>query len=142
MNNIPDKKYYSYQVTQRFLQAMDHLLEREKITAAAFGEIVRIPSSNLARLRTSTGENTVTTEAIARICDHWKVSPYWLITGDGEIFTDASLFAAYESIETRVMEVEKAVKSIGKSLEILHKTSPKFEQNRATTKKPRTKKRQ
>ncbi len=122
--DITDKKYFSYLITQRFLLAMDRILgnrQKGKVTATSFGEIVGMSGSNLIRLRTSAGENTVTLEAIARMCNQWKISPYWLITGNGEMFTNAELYAAYETLEVRLQDVETSINMIEKTIEIIHK---------------------
>ena len=119
-----DKRYFSYHITQRFLMAMDRILgERQggKVTAKSFGDIVGISSSNINRLRSSAGENTVTLEAVARICDRWKISPYWLMTGHGEMYTNAELYAAYETLEARLKDVEVAVKSIEETVDFIFK---------------------
>lgn len=123
-----DKKYYSYQVTQRFLVAMDRILgnrQNGKVTAYSFGETVGMTSSNLNRLRSSNGENAVTVEAIGRMCEVYKISPYWLLTGKGEMFTNAELYAAYESLEARVHDIEDALAGIESTLKILKSASNK-----------------
>jgi hypothetical protein len=111
--DITDKKYYSYHITQRFLLAMDRIIGNRrngKVTAAAFGEIVGMKASNISRLRDSTGENCVTVEAIGRIYEHYKISPYWLITGQGDMWSNDELYAAYQALEIRVSDTEEAIK--------------------------------
>ena len=110
--DITDKKYHSYHITHRFLFAMDRIIGSRgagKVTALSFGRVVGISSSNLNRLRNSTGENCVTVEAIGRICSHYKISPYWLITGQGDMYNNDQLYAAYEAIEKRVTQIELAM---------------------------------
>ena len=79
-----DKKYFSKLITQRFLLAMSTLIKTHEITVIAFGEIVGFSSSNITRLKEDNGVNTVTLEAVARMCDHFNVSPVWLFTGKGK----------------------------------------------------------
>lgn len=127
MPDISDKKYYSYHITQRFLIAMDRILgnrQNGKVTANAFGDTVGIWSSNINRLRSSAGEYTVTLEAVARMCEVYKISPYWLITGKGEMFTNAELYAAYESLETRVHDIEEALIGIESTLKSIKGSTP------------------
>lgn len=110
--SITDKKYFSYQITQRFIKAMDKIIgtgnHGEKVTARSFGEVVGISSSNLNRLRSSTGENVVTVEAIGRLCDNYKISPFWLILNVGEMENDGSI----KLIERRIKRLEAAIKKI------------------------------
>ncbi len=115
MLDITDKKYFSYNITQRFLFAMDRILGNRsmgKVTAQAFGDAVGMKASNIFRLRESTGENTVTVEAIGRLCNHYKISPYWLITGDGDMYSNSELMTAYKTLEGRMSNIEDAVKQI------------------------------
>lgn len=111
MPDISDKKYYSKQITKRFLIAMDKITgtrEGVKVTASAFGEVVGISSSNLTRLRTSNGDHAVTVEAIGRLCHHYKISPVWLITGQED--------EGDRTIEVRLQSLEKAIKRIDKDM--------------------------
>lgn len=115
MLDITDKKYFSYHITQRFLLAMDRVLANRsngKVTAQAFGDVVGIKSSNLNRLRETTGENSVTVEACARLCDHYKISANWLITGEGEMMSIADIKATCEALDKRVTELEDIVDGI------------------------------
>lgn len=128
-----DKKYYSYQITQRFLAAMDRILGNRingKVTAAAFGDIVGMSASNINRLRSSSGENTVTLEAVAKICEVYKISPYWLLTGKGEMYTNAELFSAYENLEARVLDIEEAMIGVNETLRLIKSASNKNSNNR------------
>lgn len=132
MPDTTEKKYYSYHITQRFLMAMDRILgnrQNGKLTANAFGETVGMSASNINRLRNSAGENTVTLEAIARLCEVYKISPYWLLTGKGEMYTNAELFAAYESLEERVGDIEDAMVGIETTLKTIKMTLPAGNKN-------------
>jgi DNA-binding Xre family transcriptional regulator len=114
-----DKKYFSKQITARFILAMDHIIsdrQNGKVTATAFGAIVGISGSNLTRLRDSNGENTVTTEAIGRLCDHYKISAYWLITGKGSMDENDELTSSLKKIKTVFPDIEQAVKTISIAL--------------------------
>ncbi|MDB5200569.1 MAG: hypothetical protein JWO92_2532 [Chitinophagaceae bacterium] len=86
MPDIRDKKYFSLQITKRFLIAMDKTIGGSgdnKITAKSFGDVVGIASSNLSRIRTNPGENFVTIEACGRLCHKYNISPNWLLLGTG-----------------------------------------------------------
>lgn len=124
MADITDKKYFSYQITQRFLFAMDRILGSRgsgKVTAKAFGEIVGIDSSNLIRLRKNAGEQFVTVEAIGRLCHHYKISSFWLLTGQGDLYSNDELAAAYRTLDDRLREVESSLHSIELMLPELRK---------------------
>lgn len=117
-----NKKYHSYQITRRFLAAMDKILcnrQNGKVTASSFGETVGMTASNISRLRVSQGENAVTLEAIGRMCEEYNISPYWLLTGKGEMFSNAEMRAAAESIGSHVKDIEKALAEMSSALKIL-----------------------
>ncbi|MEO9145069.1 MAG: hypothetical protein ABI237_05880 [Ginsengibacter sp.] len=102
---MPDKKYYSKQVTLRFLKAMDAITgnrESGKITAQAFGNSVGMSSSNINRLRSPETENTITVESLARLCENYKISPAWLITGEGKMLSKEK-----DNLEKRLGKIEK-----------------------------------
>lgn len=125
MPDITDKKYFSYTITQRFLFAMDRIIGSRsagKVTAKAFGDIVGISSSNINRLRTSTGEHTVTVEAIGRICHYYRISAFWLLTGEGDMYSNDELAAAYRTLENRLQQVEDAIIGIQQSVATIKKS--------------------
>ena len=125
-----DKKYYSSHITKRFLFAMDHITGSKttgKVTAKLFGDIVGISSSNLNRIRNNPAEHAVTIEAIGRLCHHYKISPYWLITGQGDMYNNDELKTAYKTLESRFADLEKAFVDIEKSLSIIRKNKTKTE---------------
>lgn len=113
--DITNKKYYTQHITVRFLKAMGVIMGNRsngKTTAKDFGEIVKINSTNLTRLRSSTGEHSVTVEAIGRMCNYYKISPYWLITGEGSMYADDQIINAYTNLESRVVALEDSVNQI------------------------------
>lgn len=117
---INNKKKHAAVITQRFLAAMDRITgnrSKGKITAAAFGKVVGITSSNLTRLRNKTNENFVTLEAVARICEAYKISPAWLITGKGEMYESKAEQSA--SLEMRLKKLEKSYRQIEDRLQEL-----------------------
>lgn len=112
MDVISDKKHFSTQITERFLFAMDRILGSRntgKVTAKSFGEMVGIASSNLNRIRQNPDENFVTIEACGRLCHYYKISASWLIGGIGNLYHDDELFAAYQTLENRLGNVEDAL---------------------------------
>lgn len=119
-----DKKFHSYQITNRFLMAMDRILgnrQNGKVTANKFSETVKMSSSNISRLRTSAPDHIVTLEAIARMCEVYKISPYWLLTGKGEMYTNAELFSAYETLAARVSDIEQSLIEVQATLKTIRK---------------------
>ena len=115
---------YGYQVTQRFLFAVDRIIGNRsagKITQQRLGDTIGISSSNINRLRTDP-DRKVTLEACCRLCDHYKISAYWLLLGKGEMYSNDELFAAYQALELRTGDLEKTVAAIEKSIEIFKKT--------------------
>ena len=112
ITDISDKKYHSLHITIRFIHAMDKILEdrtKTKVTAREFGDIVGIKSSNIKRLRDTTGENTVTVEALGRICEYYNVSPNWLLTGKGEMMNVEDIRETCSFLDKRVTEIEDKV---------------------------------
>lgn len=118
---VPNKKQFAYAITQRFIMAMDDIISKSKgkVTAASFSHKVKMSASNISRLRNSNGEHSVTLEALGRICEVYKISPYWLITGKGEKYGNAELFAAYGSLDARVQDIETALTQAEAALKII-----------------------
>lgn len=128
MLDITDKKYFSNQITDRFFLAMDGIIgnrKNGKVTAKAFGDVVGISSSNLIRIRQNPEENFVTIEAVGRLCNHYKISAAWLISGIGNRYSDDELFAAYQTLDKRLGDVETIVSDLQQALEILRKSTKK-----------------
>jgi DNA-binding Xre family transcriptional regulator len=121
MLDITDKKYFSWKITERFLFIMDRILGNRangKVTAKMFGEIVGIASSNLNRIRQNPTENFVTIEAIGRLCNHYKVSPAWIVLDIGNPYADEHIYNAYQALEKRMNELEDSVRQIEVSLNL------------------------
>jgi DNA-binding Xre family transcriptional regulator len=117
-----DKKYHSYHITQRFLFAVDRIVGNRsngKITYKEISSVIGMTSSNLIRLRESTGENCVTVEAIGRLCDTYKISASWLILDVGNMYADIEIMAAYNTLEKRVSITEYSIKQIEVSIGIV-----------------------
>lgn len=107
-----EKRKFSIDITQRFLAAMDQITGTRssgKVTVKEFGEVVAMTSSNINRLRNSTGEHNVTIEAIGRMCHFYKISPCWLITGEGDL-NGNDIPAG--PLEIRIKDLEMAVRKI------------------------------
>ena len=121
---MPDKQY-SIEITSRFILAMDKVMNQEKVTASDFGKTVGITGSNLSRLRTSNGTYNVTIEAIGRLCDHYDISPYWLITGKGDMNSNDDLNSTHKIISKKFQEVESAVKTIDSLIKAIKKREVK-----------------
>jgi DNA-binding Xre family transcriptional regulator len=115
---------YGYQVTQRFLFAVDRILGNRangKITQQRLGDSIGINSSNINRLR-SDPDRKVTLEACCRLCDQFKVSTFWLLLGQGDMYSNDELMTAYMNLELKFDDLEKAVAAIEKTLEIIRKS--------------------
>lgn len=111
-----DKKYYSQEITKRFLKAMDAIIsdrENGKVTARDFGETVGMAGSNITRLRDADAGHSVTVEAIAKICLNYDISPSWLILGDGEMYDQTEKSGSKSSIAL----LEKAVIAVKRDLQ-------------------------
>ncbi len=77
-----------------------------------FGDMVGMRSSNITRLREPASENYVSVEAIGRICEIYKISAHWLITGQGTMWSNDELFTAFNTLEKRMTDIEEAVNKI------------------------------
>lgn len=105
---------FGYQITQRWLFAVDRILGNRsdgKITQQKLGDIVGINSSNINRLRQDP-DRRVSIDACARLCDYYKVSAAWLLLEVGEMFGNTELLSAYNILEKRVTGLELSVTSI------------------------------
>lgn len=122
--DITDSKYFSLQITERFLMAMGRIMgnrQNGKITAEMFAGRVGMSASNINRMRKNPGQFFVTVEALGRLVEEYKISSYWLLTGYGDVYSNDELLSAYKSLEARVSEVEKAVNDVEKSIELMKK---------------------
>lgn len=123
-SDVTEKKYFGYHITKRFIEAMDHVLgdrSAGKITAKQFGEVVGIKSSNLQRLRDTTGDNMVTVEALGRICHFYNISAFWLLTGQGSILGAEELATSHQLLSKRVDDLEQSYENLQSSYELLKK---------------------
>lgn len=103
-----NRRHRSLDITRRFLSAMDSILSDRsngKITAAGFGKVVNINSSNISRLRNLDGKNFVSLEACSIICEKYGVSAKWLLIGTGNMFYKEDT----NTIESRLEALEKAI---------------------------------
>ncbi len=100
-------KKHSIEITKRFLKAMDLILADRGMKAGEFGEVVGMPASNISRLRAG-GSNYVTLEAAAIMCKLYKISPSWLILGEGDM--NLSEPSVLKDLMSRVAKLEKVVK--------------------------------
>lgn len=127
MSNITDKKHFSYQITERFLFAMDRIVgaifNGKKVTLKEFAKTVNMTSSNLKRLRDFPESNTVTVEAIGRLCHYYKISSSWLISNIGDPYNNDELLSPYKDLKSRLNELEILNDSIRKSLAIIKKNN-------------------
>jgi DNA-binding Xre family transcriptional regulator len=122
---LTDKKYFTRTITDRFLFAIDRIVGNRgagKVTYQKLGDVIGINSSNITRIRSNPDANAVTVEAIGRLCHNYKVSPYWLITGNGEMYSNDELINAYNNLEGRVDQLEKAVHLVEKALSKVNKS--------------------
>lgn len=125
MKELKDKKYFSKQITWRFLEAMDSIIGNTtmgKVTAGEFGEKVGITGANLSRLRYSDGEHSVTLEAIGRICKEYNISSEWLIMGKGSMFAEAKNGSVIKQLKDAVAAVEISLQDA--SRKVTHKKMP------------------
>lgn len=114
---------HSREITERWLFAIDRIMGNRsngKVTQQRLGDELGISSSNINRLRNDQ-ERNVTLEACARICSIYKISPYWLLLGEGELYSNSELFSAYEALEKRLSEAEKSLVSIEREQEKIKK---------------------
>jgi len=120
---MPIKEDHAYQVTQRFLSAVDRILGDRtsgKTTQQKLGEIIGISSSNINRLRTDP-DRKVTLEACCRICDQYKISTSWLLLGTGDMNGNDQPPNEQKKLETKVSDLEKKMKAVSKTLETIQK---------------------
>lgn len=115
---------FGYEITQRFLVAVDSIIGNKasgRVTQESVGTIIGMLGSNINRLRKDP-ERRVTVEACGRLCHHYNVSSFWLLTGRGDVFGNDELISAYKSLELRIGEAEKASVGIADSLKIIRKS--------------------
>jgi transcriptional regulator with XRE-family HTH domain len=127
MKDSIDKKYYSKQISERFLKAMGEVLRdrsKGKMTMLKFGESVGFDSSNITRLEKNPEVNFVTLEALAKLVHEYNFSPYWLIKGEGEMKSIGKLEEQLVELKERVVGLEYQMTTLEKNIEILSKKSP------------------
>jgi DNA-binding Xre family transcriptional regulator len=107
---ITDKKYWSNQISTRFLEAVDAILAShpDKLTASELGELISISSSNINRIRTTDG-NYATLEAIGVLCDRFTISAHWLITGRGDKYANDDVRASQQLYNGALLQANKSL---------------------------------
>lgn len=126
--DLKDKKYFSKEISERFIRAMDRIManrSKGKITAQKFGEMVGISSSNIGRIRALPDEHFVTIEAIGRLCHHYNISPFWIITGQGEMESIDKLKDILGNLESRVSGLEKDMLTLEQTLHVINAKNKK-----------------
>jgi hypothetical protein len=112
---------FGYEITERFLRAINTIIGNRDIgkqTQALIGEVVGISSSNINRMR-SDPSRRVSVDACGRLCDHYKVSTHWLLLGEGQMYSNDELLAAYKNIEKRMNDLEKSFLSLEKEMNLV-----------------------
>ncbi len=66
------------------------------LTMEKFGERLGVKKSAVNKWEK--GENNITDQMVKLICREFNVDPYWLETGEGEMFIEAD-FAIYDKID-------------------------------------------
>ena len=114
---------FSGDVTQRFLMAVDTIMGNRstgKVTQKQIGDITGINSTNISRLRTDP-ERSVSLEACCRLCYFYKVSTFWLLLGEGQMWSNDELLSAYRILLNRLDQLEKAFGDISHSFDVIRK---------------------
>jgi len=106
------KTNFSIEITKRFLEAIDYVIANNEITAYEISATVGMSAGNLSRLRTSDGKHNVTIEAIGLLCEHYKISPYWLVTGKSKMDHDDEMFSTKTSLKKSFAELKNLFKDL------------------------------
>lgn len=118
------EKTYSRDITQRFLEAVDHLVIKEKTTYQRFGEMIGVTSSNINRMRIAPDANFVTLETVARMVDQFQISAIWLITGTGDMENNDHLQTIQNVLANRMDVLEKAISEAQQAIQAIKKPLP------------------
>ena len=121
-----DKKYWSNQISIRFVEAVDSILAShpDKLTAGELGELICISSSNINRIRTTDG-NYATLEAIGVLCDRFKISAHWLITGRGEKYANDDVKVSQQLYNGAILQANKSLQIAADAVQSLLKLQNK-----------------
>jgi hypothetical protein len=127
MEPITYKYHFTDEINARFLQAIDSILRdrsKGKVTDKAIGETIGMASTNITRIRNSQdslNKNSFTLEAVGRLLHFYKVSPTWLLTGQGEMMMFSNLESQVKSLKERISGLEKDMVRMEQNIELLSK---------------------
>jgi len=112
MTEIIDKKYYSKQISERFLEAKNEIIAEEKISNYKFGESVGLDSSNILRLEKTPEVNTVPLEALAKLVLIYNYSADWLIKGYGPKKNTSGIEDQLSELRKRISHCESSISKL------------------------------
>lgn len=79
----------SQQILKRFFQALHQLIDEKRLRGVAtFTERYGINRWNFLELEKNPSRDMFELEWLAIICRDFGVNPYWILSGEGEMFTE------------------------------------------------------
>ncbi len=111
-------KELTREVSLRFIKIADEIMGVKQLTQNQFADSVSMTSSNLIRIEKSE-DNNVSIESLCLLIQLYKVSPVWLLTGQGVEYVDIKLLTAETDIKVSVSDIEAAVTNVTRALGVI-----------------------
>lgn len=118
---------FARQTTDRFLMAVDTIMgnrSKGKVTQKQIGDLTGVNSTNISRLR-SDPTRAVSLDAVCRLSYFYKVSTFWLLLGEGQMWSNDELLTAYRTIENRMNQLEKTFFEMEQAFKVIRSNTKK-----------------
>jgi transcriptional regulator with XRE-family HTH domain len=128
MMNTADIEYLdrdlAREVAERFLMAVDTIMGNRKagkVSQKDIGDVTGMNNTNISRLRNDPSRG-VSINAVCRLCAFYKVSTFWILLGEGQMWSNDELLTAYRTLENRMSGLEKMFTEMEQAFSIIRKS--------------------
>lgn len=115
---------FQREVAERFLFAVGAIMgnrQAGKVTQKEIGDVTGMNNTNISRLRKNP-ERGVSITAVCRLCCYFKVSTFWILLGEGQMWSNDELLTAYRTLENRMSGLEKMFTEMEQAFSIIRKS--------------------